>query len=359
MGTDLDIVPDRYTLVHDFGKGDEAKAKNYLLLLASFLVGRPINTRRTYKCGLQQFFTLFEWICPEDVTPAHIAAFKRWLMEAKKVSDSTAYYRISAVSSFFDYLCKQAPDGKSEPMLRSNPCKHVPKSDIQPSPYSRSVAMKWPVFNQILKAIPPDAQGLRDKAILLFFAFTGRRRAEVANLLVKDLDLKSRPRTYTAKLKGGRVQTFELPQVVYDAIVAYWIADNRLSDMEPDDAVFTAVFDSYIVEVSREDDRTPLCYAHFNDILIRAIVRAGLELGPGMNIHAIRHMAARELDAGGVRLQDIQAFLGHSSPATTQLYLDRLSGPASAHTDVLVRVREEALKQAQAAAGLSGSGTTR
>jgi site-specific recombinase XerD len=56
----------------------------------------------------------------------------------------------------------------------------------------------------------------------------------------------------------------------------------------------------------------------------------------------MRHMAARDLDRAGLPLQDIQAFLGHADPKTTQIYLDRLSQVAAAHTEQLLRVRKAA-----------------
>jgi integrase len=206
--------------------------------------------------------------------------------------------------------------------------------------------MDWSTLKEILDAIPPDDIGMRDKAILLFYAFTGRRRAEVAQLRVRDLDLKTSPPTYSVKLKGGRVGQFELPDVCYEAIRAYWIAADRLRGLQPNAGVFTASRSCPLTE--HLDPDRPLSNRMMNNILQRAVLRAGLDPSEeSMCIHAIRHMSARDLDKAGVRLQDIQSFLGHASPVTTQIYLDRLRGPAPAHTDVLMKVREEAMKMAR------------
>lgn len=334
----------RYALDR-FGKNDEQKLRRYLLMLAAFLEGKPPNTKRTYKCGLRQFFELFEWICPEDVTPAHAAAFKKWLLERKQVSESTTYYRMSAVSSFFDFLCM--PSGATEePLLQSNPFKLVPRSDIAPTPFAKAKSMEWETLKMILDAIPPDEIGLRDKAILLFYAFTGRRRAEVAQLRVRDMDLKAQPPTYTVKTKGGRVETFELPEICSEAIGAYWIASDRLHRLTPNAGVFTASRSCPLT--ANLDPNRPLSNRMMNHILQRAVLRAGLDPeDDSMCIHAIRHMAARDLDKAGLRLQDIQSFLGHASPVTTQIYLDRLRGPRPAHTDSLMKVREQAAEMAR------------
>jgi len=340
------IAPPNDLAIRNFGKGDPKRLRGYLLLLAAFLEGHPEETRRAYKTSIRQFFDLFDWICPEDVTVAHVAAFKKWLLERRQVSDATAYARMSGVSSFFDYMCL-SPDTTSEPMLKTNPFKRVPRNDIQPTPYGRAKAMDWETFRTILDSTPANAIGMRDKAILLFFAFTGRRRKEVANLRIRDLSLKSRPRTYTCKVKGGQLMTFELPDVCYDAIRSYWIIADRLDDLDPDAGVFTAVRDS---PLNRHlDPDKPLNARTLNRVLRRYAVRAGLDLDDeSVGLHAMRHMTARDLDKAGVRLQDIQAFLGHASPLTTQVYLERLSGPRSAQTEALMRVRQEANQLAEA-----------
>lgn len=335
------LVPTNDLAIRRFGNDDEYKLKAYLVMLTAFLGGHSTNTRRAYRTGLQQFFELFEWICPEDVTPAHAAAFKEWLLKRRGVAESTAYYRMTAVSSFFDYLCQNGPDAVSGPLLKSNPFRSVPRNDIQPTPYAHAKPMKWEDFRTMLEHVPADEMGMRDKAILLFFAFTGRRRQEVANLRVRDLDLSSRPRSYACRLKGGRIGTFELPDICFDAIQAYWIFADRLDDLTADSAVFTACRETPLNRGLDPDK--PLSVRTLNDILRRCAVRAGLDPDDdSVGLHAMRHMTATDLDNAGVRLQDIQAFLGHASPRTTQIYIHRLGKPASAHTDVLLKVRSEA-----------------
>lgn len=340
------LAPQGAYAMRQFGDGDPKKLRSYLLMLASFLEGKSPHTKATYRCGIQQFFDLFDWVCPEKVTVAHAVAFKKWLLQTKGVSESTTYYRLCALSNFFDYLC-MPPGSTEEPLLKSNPFRLVPRNDIQPTPYARTTAMDWVTFRAILDGLPVCENGLRDKAILIFFAFTGRRRSEVANLRIRDLNLTARPRTYTIRVKGGRVKQFELPDICYDAIKAYWICADRLADLHPDAGVFTPGTTSEQLNTHLDRDK-PLSPRAMNDILRKAAVRAGVEM-EGVRVHGIRHMAARDLDAAGLRLQDIQSFLGHASPTTTQVYLDRLSGPASAHTDILMRVREAASKAAQEA----------
>jgi integrase len=333
----ITVLENKATLVK-FGKNDRGRYQRYILMITAFLEGKPENTKRTYSCAIRQFFDLFKWISPEDITPAHVVAYKKWLLEHRGVMDSTAYSRMSAVSSLFTYLCMYDTQGE-KPLLSFNPFKVVPKNDIQPTPYSNVIPIEWKVLKTIINALPTNAQGLRDKAILLFLAFTGRRRAEVAHLKIKDLDLKARPRTYRAKEKGGRITMFELPNIVYDAIRAYWIASDRLRDLKADSGVFTANTSTNLTK--KLDPHRTLNVRTINNILNRARIRAKVDKR-GVHVHAIRHMAARDLDKAGLRLQDIQAFLDHLSPATTQIYLGKLQGPVPAHEDVLLGIRAAA-----------------
>lgn len=322
-----------------FGNGDPKKAHQYAMLIGAFLESKPENTKRTYKSGIRQFFELFDWLSPEEVSVAHAAAYKKWLIEYQEYSNATATTRMAGITSLFDFLC-QPPSPNADPMLKSNPFKNISRKDIAPTPYARAKAMDWDKFCKIVEDIPTDAAGMRDKAILLFFAFTGRRRSEVARLRVRDLDLKGDPPTYLVRVKGGAEKRFQLPSICVDALHAYWLAAGRLNGLEADDGVFTATHDWPITR--HLDANKPICDRMMNHILSRRAIRAGVDLDD-VRIHAIRHMSARDLDRAGVPIQDIQAFLGHASPVTTQVYLDRLSRTGPAHEKVLMEVRKEAL----------------
>lgn len=339
MSSDLTFLPRGPLALAKFGKGDDRKLRSHLLMLAAFLEGKPENTKRSYKASIKQFFTMFDWLCPEDVTIAHAVAYKKRLM-ARKLSDATVYQRLSAMSSYFDFL--RLPQGATEdqpPLIKYNPFSAVPRSDIKPTPYGHAVPMEWVVLKSIIDALPTDASGLRDRAILIFFAFTGRRRAEVASLRMKDLDLKARPRSYSCKVKGGAFKHFEMPDTVYDALRAYWIAADRLSGLNEQSGVFTSLRDCTVTADCDPDK--PLSLRMMNKVLRRSAKRAGADLSK-VKLHGLRHMAARDLDKAGMRLQDIQEFLGHANPNTTAVYLQKLAGPAKSHEGDLLRVRAAA-----------------
>jgi len=344
--TELTFVPRDSRLLARFGKGDDHKLKSHLLMLAAFLEGKPENTKRSYRASIKQFFHIFDWICPEDVTVAHAVAFKKRLISSG-VCDATVYYRISAMSSYFDFL-RQPTGANDEPLIKHNPFSAVPRSDIKPTPYGRAIPMEWKTLRTIMDRLPTDPSGIRDRAILLFFAFTGRRRTEVSSLLMKDLDLKGSPKTYRCRVKGGALKHFELPVICYDALKAYWIASGRLATLHANAGVFTSMRDCMLTEECDPDK--PLSSRMMNKVLRRAAERAEVDLST-VRLHGLRHMAAKDLDRAGARLQDIQEFLGHANPNTTAVYLQKISGPAKAHEGMFMKVREAAEEMARNLAG--------
>jgi integrase len=178
-------------------------------------------------------------LSPDQVTTMHAAAFKSRLIEFGK-SDATVAHRLDVMTALFDFLM-QPSDATGEGLVKSNPFRPVSRSDVRPTPYARSVPVEWQTFKTILDSIPMDPRGMRDRALLLFYAFTGRRKMEVAGMRVRDLALGAKPRSYTVKTKGNKLQTFELPDICYSALKAYWVASGRLSTLRPEQGVFTRI----------------------------------------------------------------------------------------------------------------------
>lgn len=327
MTIDLTIVPPTKDAIVSFGNGDPKRAKAYVLALYGFLASKPENTRRAYQRGIRDFFELWKWRSPETMTVAEAAYYKRWL-RSRDLSDSTICQRLAACQSFFDFLMKSTGASSDVPLVQSNPFRLVTRKDCTPSPYGRSEPTDWKDFQKVLQAIPDDVVGRRDRALLVFFANTGRRRAEVARLKVKDLDLVSTPRKYTARVKGNKLQTFVLSDLCHDVIVDHWVSSNRLATLTPEAAVFGPV--NHGGSHAAMDPHRCLSVDQVAKILKRNAKRAGLD-PKRFKLHGLRHMFAQDLDRSGMRLQEIQAAVGHELPNTTAIYLGKLKGPRAAN----------------------------
>jgi site-specific recombinase XerD len=147
------------------------------------------------------------------------------------------------------------------------------------------------------------ALALRDLAVLELLYATAIRVSELCELDLDGLDLDRR--TVRVFGKGGkeRVVPVGIPAV---RAVARWQEAGRpaLAGARSGAALFLGA------RGGRLDPRTARRIVH-------ARLLSGVkDAGP----HAIRHTAATHLLEGGADLRSVQEILGHSSPATTQIY---------------------------------------
>ena len=143
------------------------------------------------------------------------------------------------------------------------------------------------------------ALALRDVAVLELLYATAIRVSELCELDVGGLDLDRR--TVRVFGKGGKERVVPVGVPALQA-VSRWEEQGRpaLVAAHSGAALFLGA------RGGRLDPRTA-----------RRIVHARLSaVGP----HAIRHTAATHLLEGGADLRSVQEILGHSSPATTQIY---------------------------------------
>jgi len=332
------VVPEQYGVVERFGRGDVELLRDHLAALTAFLEAQTYQTRRSYACAIRQFFEFHDWVCPADVTVQHASSFKRALIESGR-SKATVSQRMYALRSYFEFLLRPF-SASQDGLVRHNPIAQVGLRDVRPDPYEQARAMPWSKFERLLAATPrTDIMGIRDRAILLFFAFTGRRRREVARLRVRDLDLSARPRTYRCVVKGNKTLSFELPDICYESIRDYWQLADRLRHLGPDSGVFVELpGDDYGRGTRRSNGHgpeAPLGESSMRFVLLRAAERAGLLYDPDCTLHAIRHMYANDAEAAGASIRQIQAALGHRSIATTERYLQKLNGARAALEDRL------------------------
>ncbi len=149
------------------------------------------------------------------------------------------------------------------------------------------------------------AVALRDAAVLELFYATGIRVSELCGLDAGHLDHGRR--TVRVRGKGDKERTVPVGVPALRAVTR-WLAAGRpaLATAASGSALFLGV------RGGRLDPRTARRVVHER-------LREGgatRDTGP----HGIRHSAATHLLEGGADLRSVQEILGHSSPATTQIY---------------------------------------
>ena len=152
---------------------------------------------------------------------------------------------------------------------------------------------------------PTTAKGLRDRALLELVYSAGLRVSEVSDLNVGSVNLQTREIRVTGK--GSKERVTLMGSAARDALSAY-IRDERAgrASLDSDDALF----------VNRYGGR--LSRRSVQKAVREYAARAGL--GTQVHTHTLRHSFATHLLEGGADLRVVQDLLGHSSPATTQIY---------------------------------------
>jgi len=149
------------------------------------------------------------------------------------------------------------------------------------------------------------AVALRDAAVLELFYATGIRVSELCGLDAGHLDHDRR--TVRVRGKGDKERTVPVGVPALRA-ASRWLAAGRpaLATAASGPALFLGV------RGGRLDPRAARRIVH------ERLREAGTTRDTGP--HGIRHSAATHLLEGGADLRSVQEILGHSSPATTQIY---------------------------------------
>jgi integrase/recombinase XerC len=241
---------------------------------------------------------------PDQVTPADVLSWSHGIgLSGRTPSSTTIGARIACLSSYFRFLIRMR-------IATSNPCDALerPKS-VQA--VARGLSADG--LRRLLAVVPDTVIGQRDRALLLTFVLTGRRRAEVIGLTAGDISVEGETAFYSYRGKGGKRGRRELPRPAYEALRATLTdAGLTLETMDPEASLWQAGAGTRGVTSST-------FYARFR----RYLRAAGL--APS-GLHVLRHTAAKLRRDAGASIEAVSAFLDHSSLAVTSVYLRRLEG---------------------------------
>jgi site-specific recombinase XerD len=269
---------------------------------------RRSGSRRTvvgYSRMLQHFFGTVGKP-PDRVTSAEVFAWGYGVgLSGKQPSSITIGARLACLSSFYRFLIRMD-------IVSSNPCDALERPRVQMAPPRGLSADN---IRRLLAVIPETPVGLRDRAIILTLTLTGRRRAEVLNMVVGDLTHEEGRTWYRYRGKGNKQGKRELPEPAFVAITAALSAFGRdIAAMSPDAPLWP----------SSANDRGVTSGTFYGN-LRRYLKAAGLPLA---GVHIFRHSAAKLRRDAGESIENVSRFLDHSSLQVTSIYLRRLEGEA-------------------------------
>jgi site-specific recombinase XerD len=274
--------------------------------LYGFLVekGNRSGSRRTVESYSRMLWRFFAGTTPDRVRPADVLSYAHGIgLSGRLPSAVTIGARIACLSSYFRFLIRMG-------LVASNPCDLVERPRQSPSPARGYSAEE---VRRLLAVVPDAVEGRRDRAILLVFILTGRRRAEVIDLKAGDIEIEDGTVLYSYRGKGGKRGRRELPRPAWEAIrVTLGEAGKELTSMLPEESLWQAGAGPKGLSGST-------FYSRFR----RYLKAAGMKPS---GVHILRHSAARLRRDAGESVETVSAFLDHSSLAVTTTYLRRLEG---------------------------------
>jgi integrase/recombinase XerC len=265
---------------------------------------RRSGSKRTvdaYSRTLQRFFgTLGK--TPEEITPPDVFGFAHGIgPSGKEPAAITIGARLACISSFYRFLIRMG-------IVKTNPCDQLERPKVSPSPPR---GLSGDDIKKLLSVIPGTPSGLRDRAIVITLALTGRRRTEVLTMTAGSI-IPGEPICYTYRGKGGNQGKRQLPRPAFDAIqIALSAWGKTLESMHQGESLWPSPSGKGLLDST------------FYTNLRRYLKRAGL---PPAGVHILRHSAAKLRRDAGESVEDVSRFLDHTSLAVTTTYLRRLEG---------------------------------
>ncbi len=227
-----------------------------------------------------------------EVNPHHVEGWIRELF-LTGYRRTTLQRKLSTLRSFFHFLVREGH-------LSVNPARL-----LEPMKITRNLPEVLPdhllmdVIEQWTCETPVD---YRDRALVDLLYSTGLRVSEVAELTLKDVDLRARLLRVVGK--GGKERVVPFTRNTRTTLEAY--LQQRPHFRPRTDHVFVSTRGN------------PLSRQRIWEILRRVFKERAAH--HGVHPHLLRHSFASHLLDRGADLRTIQELLGHANLATTQIY---------------------------------------
>lgn len=166
-------------------------------------------------------------------------------------------------------------------------------------------------IDRLLRAEPGRSSlAIRNRALIVCIYRGGLRVSEAVALAPSDLDLDS-GRLHIRQGKGDKSRVVGLDKGAL-AVIGEWMERRASLGFNGRLPLFCSV-----------SKGTPIATSYLRRLLPRLAERAGID--KRVHPHALRHTRAAELAGEGVPVTVIQRALGHTSLATTEIYLSHVA----------------------------------
>lgn len=266
--------------------------------------GRSQKTAENYYLYLQR---LIEFAGDEPISTLDAELVRKWRLwlnryeaaDGDTLSTLTQSYHLIALRSFLGYCSKRGittltPEKIELPKVRRKQVSFLSNEEVL----------------RLINIVPTkDMKGLRDRAIIELLFSSGLRVSELCNLNRDHINLARGE--FSVRGKGQKDRpVFISPEA------SQWLAEylrTRIDDFVP---LFIRYSGSDSSDGKGDDMRlTPRSIQRIVSKYARA---AGIT--KHASPHSLRHSFATDLLMNGADLRSVQAMLGHSNIATTQIY---------------------------------------
>lgn len=272
--------------------------KENFLDYCRYMRGHSEETLKTYNFVFAKFEKFVsgkdDWVTTQNIVD--------YLMSLKKENLSIATINLhrAALMSYFRWCCQFA-GLKNNPVAIVAPLKNPPKM---------LGTISEQEMNEIISNMKEDTiTEVRDKLIVTILYHCGLRVAELQKLTFQDIDLPNQ--TFIVHGKGNKDRIVPFSDLVRQLLEEFKIMRDSFDYIN---------YKNYCKSlISNTDDLQPLDTAQ-----IRYIVKKHLLpfVRPDKaHPHALRHAYATTLLSHGMGIESIAKLMGHSSIATTMVYL--------------------------------------
>ena len=287
------MIPKKLLIIFNDGELNKILSKYFDYLESKSLSD---NTVKNYFRDLIDYFIYLKLndLSPtKSIEPKHIRKMLSFLID-KGFSKVSISRKISAIKSYITFLEKfnYSKDNYSELISIPKKSKSLPK------------VMTKKEVSQLIKHVEMNKKkNLRDDALIELLYSTGLRVSEVANLKLKDINLKKSEIKILGKGNKERIVIFNNKSK--EKIIRYLKNDKRYISIKTE-ALFQNKFKEALS--TRSIQRILKKYLNFSGINSK------------YSTHTLRHTFATHLLEGGADIKVIQQLMGHSSPETTKIY---------------------------------------
>lgn len=261
--------------------------KVMLFLASKKLDGMSPNTIKNYGLILRHFCnTIHKDV--EQITAMDIRMFLA-LRSKEGLKNSSMGATIAALKSFFSWL-------ENEEYIVKSPMRKIKNIKVEKR-------LRKALTREELEMLRDVAKDLREKALLELFYSTGCRLDEIQKLNISDIDWANNQVRVIGKGNKERIVFLNARARIHLKKYLKSRKDNQpylfVSERAPHD------------RLGRRAIQKTFC-------------QLGLKAGLSFEVypHLIRHTTATHMLQGGATLEEVQAYLGHDSPATTQIYAE-------------------------------------